>query len=236
PTTCPAAPRRRGSITPARGARRWGWPCRKTGLSPLSKSGRATNTNVILRSSARSAERLEGWQQTRCVFPSFETAARRGERPPQDDGCVCCAARRRLSNRLQVGVLALVKIVVGVAHGLRLAAPEHHLKIDRFQAVVLVAVDHAGRRGDALRWAEPGGEARAAVVLDEGVEMPLEREEKLVDQVGVRGVDLSGRPVHDRQGEILRRDDGGIAVLARAAGADETVLGALVALDLGVLE
>jgi hypothetical protein len=33
--------------------------------------------SVILRSSARSAERLEGWKQTRCVWPSFETAVLR---------------------------------------------------------------------------------------------------------------------------------------------------------------
>jgi hypothetical protein len=31
-------------------------------------------------------DRLEGWKQTRCVWPSFETAARLRERPPQDDG------------------------------------------------------------------------------------------------------------------------------------------------------
>jgi len=35
------------------------------------------------------------------------------------------------SNRLQVRVLALEEIVVGIAHGLRLAAAEHNLEIDR---------------------------------------------------------------------------------------------------------
>src|SRR5262249_54973442 len=56
------------------------------------------------------------------------------------------------------------------------------------------------------------------------------------DLMGVRGVALSGRHKHDREGEVLRRDDGGIAVLARAAGADKTMLRAFVPLDLGVLE
>src|SRR5205807_9179346 len=52
---------------------------------------RATNTTVILRSSTRlRAERLEGWKQAPCLRPSFETAARKRERPPQDDGVVCC--------------------------------------------------------------------------------------------------------------------------------------------------
>jgi hypothetical protein len=38
-----------------------------------------------------SRARLEGWQQAPRLFPSFETAARLCERPPQDDVCVCCA-------------------------------------------------------------------------------------------------------------------------------------------------
>jgi hypothetical protein len=42
---------------------------------------RSTNKYVILRSSALSAERLEGWQQTPNLLPSFETAARKRERP-----------------------------------------------------------------------------------------------------------------------------------------------------------
>src|SRR5262249_35910318 len=46
-----------------------------------------------LRSSARSAERLEGWQRARSLWPSFETAVRCSERPPQDDGIVCCTFR-----------------------------------------------------------------------------------------------------------------------------------------------
>jgi hypothetical protein len=53
----------------------------------------ATNIIVILRSSARSAERLEGWSQARSALPSFETAARNSARPPQDDVFVCYELR-----------------------------------------------------------------------------------------------------------------------------------------------
>src|ERR1041384_2089207 len=35
--------------------------------------------------------RLEGWPQARSVLPSFETAARKRVRPPQDDGGACFA-------------------------------------------------------------------------------------------------------------------------------------------------
>src|SRR5215813_11983367 len=66
--------------------------------------------------------------------------------------------------------------------------------------------------------------------------MTLEHEEAFLDLVGMRGIALSGLHIHDRQGEVLRRDDGRITVLAGAAGADEAVLRALVAFDLGVLE
>jgi hypothetical protein len=30
--------------------------------------------------------RLEGWKQALCLWPSFETVARKRARPPQDDG------------------------------------------------------------------------------------------------------------------------------------------------------
>ena len=46
--------------------------------------------DVTLRSSARSAERLEGWPQARSLLPSFETLARLWRARPQDDGFVCC--------------------------------------------------------------------------------------------------------------------------------------------------
>src|ERR1051326_2273422 len=66
--------------------------------------------------------------------------------------------------------------------------------------------------------------------------MALQHEEALLDLVSVRGVALADRHIHDRQREVAGRDDVRVGVLAGAAGADEAVLRALEALDLGVLE
>src|SRR5262244_2384457 len=144
--------------------------------------------------------------------------------------------RWRSSHRLEMGIAALVEVLVGVAHGLRLAASEHDLEVDRLEAVVLIAVDDAGGTRDAFPRPETGGEALAALVLDEDVEIALEHEEALFDLVGVGGIALSRLHIHDRQGEVLRRDDARIAMLAGPARADEAVLRAFVALDLGVFE
>src|SRR5262249_60420807 len=46
--------------------------------------------------------------------------------------------RWRSSHRLEMGIAALVEVLVGVAHGLGLAASEHDLEIDRLEAVVLI--------------------------------------------------------------------------------------------------
>src|SRR5262249_51574746 len=146
------------------------------------------------------------------------------------------AAVNRDSHRLEVGIAALVEVLVGVAHGLGLAASEHDLQVGRVEAVVLIAMDDAGGTRDAFPRPEAGGEALAALVLDEDVEVALEHEETLFDLVGVGGIALSRLHIHDRQGEVLRRDDARIAVLAGTARADEAMLCALVALDLGVLE
>ena len=48
-----------------------------------------------------------------------------------------------------MSVPALVEVLIRVAHGFRLGATEHDLKIDRPQTVVLVSVDHAGVAGNA---------------------------------------------------------------------------------------
>src|SRR5215510_12888129 len=146
------------------------------------------------------------------------------------------AIRQLSSHRLEVRIPLLVELLVGVAHGFGLGAPDHDLEVDRLEAVVLIAVDDAGGTGDALPGTEPGGQALAALVLDEHVEVALQHEEALLDLVGVRGVALTRLHVHDRQREVLRWDYGRVAVLAGAAGADEPVLRALVAFDLGVLE
>src|SRR5499427_567354 len=138
--------------------------------------------------------------------------------------------------RREMGVAAAIEPVVRVAHGVRAAPSEHDLKIDRAEAVVLVAVDHAGRARDALPRTEPRGESLPALVLDEHVEETLQHEEALLDLVGVGGIALARLHIHDRQREVAGRNDGRIAMLAGAAGADEAVLRALVAFDLGVLE
>src|SRR5690242_1872918 len=137
---------------------------------------------------------------------------------------------------LQVIAAPPVEIVVRVAHGIRPTAAEHDLHVDRCEAVVLVAMDHAGRTADAFPWSEPRGEALAALVLDEDIEKSLQHEEAFLDLMRVRGVALAGLDVDDRQREVAGRDDGRIGVLARTAGTDETVLRAPIALDLGVLE
>src|SRR4051812_3460937 len=80
------------------------------------------------------------------------------------------------SHRLQVRIPLLVEVLVGVAHGLGLGAPDHDLKVDRLQAVVLVAVDDAGRTGDAFPRTQPGGKALAAFFLDKDVEVAMQNE------------------------------------------------------------
>ena len=67
-------------------------------------------------------------------------------------------------------VLALVKLIIGIAHRIRLAAAEHDLEINRFKRVILIAVDDTGRAGNAFPRPKPGRDAPAAVVLDEDVE------------------------------------------------------------------
>jgi hypothetical protein len=97
-------------------------------------------------------------------------------------------------------------------------------------------VNHTGRAANGFPGAEPCGQPLAAFVLDEHVKIALQHEEALLDLVGVSGVTLTRFDVHDREGEVAGRDDRRIGVLAGAAGADETVLGALEAFDLGIFE
>ena len=97
-------------------------------------------------------------------------------------------------------------------------------------------MDHARRTGDAFPRSELAGQPAAAFVLDEDVEIALQHEKNLLDFVGVGGVALARRAEDDAEGEGARRDHAGVVVLAGAAGADEAVLGAAIAFDLGVLE
>src|SRR5689334_2367933 len=135
-----------------------------------------------------------------------------------------------------MGVAALVELLVGVAHRLRAGAAEHDLEIDRLEAVVDVAVNDAGRAGDALPGPETRLEAAAGLVLDKDVEEAFEDEEHLLDLVRVRGVPLPRLDIHDAEREAARRDGAHVGVLAGAAGADEAVLRAPIAVDAGVLE
>src|SRR5262249_48383328 len=116
------------------------------------------------------------------------------------------------------------------------AAAEHNLEVDGLQAVVLVAVDDAGRTGDALPGSEARGDAVAGFILHEHVEQPLQNEETLLDFVGVGRDALARIDEHERQSASSGRNDRRIAMLAGAAGADKAMLRALVALDLGILE
>jgi hypothetical protein len=57
---------------------------------PAALSAGRNKLAVILRKPHALARGcLEGWKHARCLWPSFETAARQGERPPQDDAGVC---------------------------------------------------------------------------------------------------------------------------------------------------
>src|ERR1700704_5885298 len=91
-----------------------------------------------------------------------------------------------------MGGAPLEEVLVRIAHGFRPAAAEHVLEIDRLQAVVLIAVDHAGRAGDALPRAEARGDAPAGFVLHEDVEKAFKHKEHFFDLVGVRRIALPG--------------------------------------------
>ena len=62
---------------------------------------------------------------------------------------------------------ALIEIFVGVTHGVRLAASQHHLEIDRSKAIVLVAMDYTRRARDTLPGPESCGKPIAVLLLDE---------------------------------------------------------------------
>src|SRR5438067_1652722 len=131
---------------------------------------------------------------------------------------------------------AAVELVVGIAHRLGPSLAEHDLKIHRFEALVLEAVDDPGR----ARYAFPGPEALphlpAGLVLDEDGQDALQHKKDLLDLVRMRGVPLPRRAIDDAQGEGARRDDARVVVLPRAARPDKAVLGAALAVDLRVLE
>ena len=133
-------------------------------------------------------------------------------------------------------VTPLEQTFIGVAHGLRFAAADHHLKIHRFKALVDIAMDHPGRAGNAIPLAQSYLAPITVFILDEHGKSALQHEKGFFHLVGMRGVALSGLDIHDRQGMCLGRNYRWIGVLARAASTDEAVLGALEPLDFGILK
>src|SRR5258708_6251465 len=135
-----------------------------------------------------------------------------------------------------MGLAAFEELVVGISHRLGSAAAEHDLEIHRFEAVIVEPVDYAGRAGDALPGPELAGEPVAGLILDEDGQIALQDEKDFLDLVRVGGITLARRAEDDAEGKGARRDRIRIVVLAGAAGANEAMLGAAIALDLGVLE
>ena len=69
---------------------------------------------------------------------------------------------------------AAVELVIGVAHRLGAAAAEHDLHIDRFETVVLKAVNDPGWAGDAFPWAQLAADAPLFFVFEENRQTPLQ--------------------------------------------------------------
>src|SRR5258705_3744795 len=88
------------------------------------------------------------------IFPTLWSWARAGTTASMDQP-------DSVSHRFQMRVAPLVEVLVGVTHGLRLAAPQHDLEIDRLETIVLVGVDDA--RGACVSFppAVTGGDWRA---------------------------------------------------------------------------
>src|SRR5215471_5128730 len=131
---------------------------------------------------------------------------------------------------------AAVEFVIRIAHRLRAPAAEHDLHIDRLEAVVLEAVNDPGRTGDAFPGPEFAADPPPVFVLEKDRQISLQDEKDFLDLVRMRRIALPWRHVDNAERKAARRDDGRIVVLARPAGADEAMLRAPVALDLGVLE
>src|SRR5215469_18138372 len=131
---------------------------------------------------------------------------------------------------------AAVELVIGVAHRLRTAAAEHDLHIDRFETVVLKAVNDPGRAGDAFPRAQLAAHLPPVFVLEKDGQISLQDKKDLLDLVSVRRVALPRRHIHDAEGKAARRYRVRVIVLAGPTGADKAMLRAAVAFDLGVLE
>ena len=96
-----------------------------------------------------------------------------------------------------MGITTLIKFVVGITHCFRLSATEHHLKIDRLKAVVMIAMNDASRAGNAFPWSEALFDFAAFLILNEYIEMTLQNEENLFYLMRMCCVSLSRRHEHD---------------------------------------
>ncbi len=75
-------------------------------------------------------------------------------------------------------------------------------------------MDHSGRAGDAVPRPQSPADAPAAFIFEEDGKVAFENEEYLLDLMGVGGVPLPGRHIHDAEREGAGLNDIRIAVLA----------------------
>src|SRR5215468_7260755 len=107
-----------------------------------------------------------------------------------------------------------VEVVIGVAHRLGPAAPEHDLHVDRLQAVVVEAVNDTGWASDAFPLPELVADLPASFVFEEHGQITLEYKKHLLDFVSMSSIALTRRDIDDAQGKAARRNRRRIVVLA----------------------
>src|SRR5687768_6059466 len=99
-----------------------------------------------------------------------------------------------------------IQFVIRIAHCFGPATAEHNLEVNRLKAVVIVAVNHASRTGDAFPRSQTLRYLATVLVLDEHVEMALEHEENFLDLMRMRCISLTGRNEHDGERKIAWRN------------------------------
>ena len=92
---------------------------------------------------------------------------------------------------------------------------------------------YAGRTGNGVVFAEPGCRLLTVFVLEKYCELTFQNKKRLFDLMRVSGAALARRQDHDRQCKAARGQCVGVG-LAGPADADQTVLAAPPALDLGI--
>jgi len=194
---------------------------RSTGLSAAPPAASAAG---LLAAKSEKVMRRTGRGVSRSIVSSSKMP---------DFSSMTAAVTRTSAAPAEMCVAPPVGLVVGVARRVRSTAPEHHLKIDRLEAFVLVAVTDTRRAGNAFPRRERPADPPAAFVLHKDRQISSEYEEDLLDFVRVWRIALPRRQIHDAEGKGPRRDHCRIVVLAEPAGADKTMLCASVAVDLG---